>query len=190
MIELFITLALAAPSQQASSGLCNYDRTAMLALDQNRFDQDMNGGWRRLAISGCELAAADLIKDWRETNKSQDSILYWHEGQLRALAGQSRVAIPLLNRSRKTPAEDAGFGWNYYVDGTTAFLRGDRKGLRQARGRLAQLPRPKNYFPIGPDGKPISVSWPMNLTVLDGFAACWGQSYKKAYSCPKPTSKR
>lgn len=189
MIVLFATVALVVSTQYVSSETCTYDRTAMLALDEKRFDQDMNGGWRKLSNKGCDLEGADLIKEWRDTHTSQDSILYWHEGQLRANAGQSQVAITLFERSRKTPAVDAGFGWNLYVDGTIAFLRHNRSGLKAARRQLARLPRPKDFNPVGPDGKLISVAWPMNLNVLDGFAMCWGQPYKKAYSCAKPMFK-
>lgn len=189
MIGLFTTVVFVVATQRVSGETCIYDRAAMLALDQKRFDQDMNGGWRKLANNGCDLEGADLIKDWRDTHASQDGILYWHEGQLRANGGQRQLAISLFERSRKTPVEDAGFGWNLYVDGTIAFLRRDRSGLKAARNQLAQLPRPKNFSPKGPDGKPISIGWPLNLNVLDGFATCWRQPYKKAYSCAKPMFK-
>ena len=159
----------------------------MLALDQKSFDQDMTGGWRQLSNDGCDVEAADLIRLWREAHASQDSLLFWHEGQLRANAGQTEAAILLFERSRKTPAEDAGYGWNLYVDGTLAFLRSDRAGLESVREELAKLPRPDGFSSLtAPDGKPVTLDWPMNLNVLDGFLRCWCQPYKKAYSCAKP----
>jgi len=100
-----LLLAAATPS-------CTYDRAAMMSLSQQAFDQNMSGGWRELSMRGCEAEAADLIRDWREANKPERnaSILYWHEGQLRADLGQSAAAIALFERSRKTVEEDHGMG--------------------------------------------------------------------------------
>lgn len=170
---------------------CSYDRAAMMALPLPAFDQDMSGGWRELSMRGCEVEAADLIRDWRVANKPERnaSILYWHEGQLRADAGQSDAAIALFERSRKTTQEDGGMGWNLYVDGSIAFLRRDRPAFDKAHAALAILPKPDDFDPRGPDGKPIAIRWPMNLNVLDGFARCWTRSYKEAYStCSTPRS--
>ena len=169
---------------------CAHDRARLMALDQPAFDQDMTGGWRALAMAGCDSAAADLIRDWRAAHTGADmpnpGILFWHEGQLRANAGQTAAAIALFDRSRKTAAEDAGFGWNLYVDGSIAFLRRDRAGFDMARATLAVLPRPAGFDPRGPDGKPVTVRWPMNLNVLDGFRRCWNRPYKEAYTCATP----
>lgn len=178
---------LALLAAQAMTAACTYDRLRLMALDQRAFDQDMAGGWRTLAMAGCDREAADLIRDWRtahaEIEPRHRSILYWHEGQLRANAGDTAAAIALFERSRKTDAEDAGFGWNLYVDGSVAFLRRDRTGLDAARDRLAVLPRPAGLDPRGPDGKPVAIRWPMNLNVLEGFQRCWDQPYKQAYVC-------
>lgn len=163
---------------------CRYDRTAMLALDQQAFDQDMDGGWRALSKRGCMAQAADLIRDWRgahPSDKPDASILFWHEGQMRAELGQTRQAIALFEQSRKPAEMDRGWGWNLYVDGSIAFLRGDRAGLERARAALAVLPKPPELADArGPDGKPMMVRWPMNLNVLDGFLRCWGQSDRKS----------
>jgi len=188
-------LAAAAAAQIATAPVtkpppsCSYDRAAMLALDQHSFDQDMSGGWRKLALQGCDLAAADLIRDWRVAHGSEADILYWHEGQLRANAGQTPQAIELFEKSRKPAAEDAPLGWNLYVDGSIAFLRRDRASLEQARAKLASLPRPAWFNPTGPDGKPLSIAWPLNLHVLDSFLRCWDKNYKEAYGCAPPVVK-
>lgn len=177
-----ILLAAAAPD-------CGYDRAEMMALSQNAFDQNMNGGWRALSMRGCEAEAADLIRDWREANapEANASILYWHEGQLRANLGQSAAAIMLFERSRKSVVEDRGMGWNLYVDGSIAFLRHDRSAFDASRAALAALPKPAGFDPRGPDGKPVAIPWPMNLNVLDGFARCWNKPYKQAYeTCATP----
>ncbi len=171
---------------------CHYDRAAMLALEQRAFDQDMTGGWRGLSNRGCTAEAADLLRDWRSAHPSDGpdaGILFWHEGQLRAEMGQTAQAIALFERSRKPVEKDRTWGWNLYVDGSIAFLRGDRAGLERARAALAVLPKPPELANmVGPDGKPTTVRWPMNLHVLDGFLRCWGQSYHDAYGCAVPIS--
>ena len=163
---------------------CSYDRMAMIALSQNEFDQDMSGGWRKLADAGCEREAADLIADWRTTHKSRSTTLYWHEGQMRASIGQYDAAIALFEKARKSESEDAGWGWNHYVDGTIAFLRGDKAALLTARTRLSLMPEPegaKNAIDI--HGNPVETVWPLNLDVLDSLISCWGKSYNEAYGC-------
>jgi hypothetical protein len=181
LASLLFAQAVAASPETAPD--CEYDRAAMLALDQKSFDQDMTGGWRPLGYKGCYLAAADLIRDWRAAKGGTGVILQWHEGQMRANAGQTEAAIALFEQSRQPAEQDAAFGWNHYVDGTIAFLRGDRAALEAARAKLAAVPRPANFDPIGPDGKPMKVIWPLNLNVLDGFLRCWGRSYTEAYAC-------
>ncbi|MCI1142827.1 hypothetical protein MOP88_11930 [Sphingomonas sp. WKB10] len=142
-----LILALIAQAALAA-GPCHYDRAAMLALDQAAFDQDMTGGWRKLEQDGCEAEAADLIRDWRIAHKAQDTILFWHEGQLRADIGQTAQAIALFRQSYKPAAQDR-IGWNHYVDGTIAFhprprrLRcrpGAPRGLAAARRVHVQRP--------------------------------------------------
>lgn len=181
-----LLIAQAAAASVPQHVTCEFDREAMLALDLNAFDQDMAGGWRSLAAKGCDEEVADLLRDWREVHRSSAFILTWHEGQARAMAGQTQQAIELFDQSRHPPEEDAPFGWNLYVDGSIAFLRGDRQALQSARDRLAILPRPENFSPVGTDGEVIEIAWPLNLNVLDAFLRCWGQPYKAAYFCPAP----
>lgn len=188
-----LTSPLTPPAPEASATApCRYDRAAMLALDLPAFDQTMTGGWRSLEARGCGIEAADVIRDWRKRHGATgptDTLLSWHEGQLRADAGQYRQAIALFDSGRHPAADDVKWGWNFYVDGSIAFLRGDRAALEAARGKLAVLPRPAELEDsVGADGKPRAVRWPMNLRVLDGFLRCWGQAYKAAYRCPAPSA--
>lgn len=180
---LFFATWIAQPV--AAAGHCSYDRAGMLKLEQDAFDQS-NTGWRTLASRGCNIEAADLIRDWRLQHKSTDSILYWHEGQSRAFAGQIAQAIALFELSRQSGNGDP-FGWNPYVDGTIAFLRRDRSALQFERDKLAALPRPADIpadlHMTTPDGKDVAVPWPFNLDKLDGFLACWDRPYGEAYGC-------
>lgn len=170
----------AAHNRTAGERACAYDRAAMLALDKNHFDQDLEGGWRRLDNRGCAAQAADLIRRYRERYGLTDSILYWHEGQLRAGIGQRTRAVRLFERSRR-PGPDS-FGWNLYVDATLAFLHRDRRALLSARTALARLPRPDGFHPTDVNGNPIRLEWPPNLAVVDGLIACFGKPYKLAYA--------
>ncbi|WP_395394231.1 hypothetical protein WBP07_03170 [Novosphingobium sp. BL-8A] len=173
------TSALAASDESR----CAVDRTRLLALDQQAFDQGATG-WRELARNGCFTAAADLIRDWRTLNAKSDTILTWHEGQMRANAGDYRRAIALFDQSRKKPDGEMAEAWNIYVDGTLAFLRRDRPGLESARVRLAGTSKPLEFHPFDGNGKPLAVTWPPNLAVLDSLLRCWDATYLRAYSCP------
>jgi hypothetical protein len=185
---MLIALLLLTTLQAPAAPSCAYDRERIMALDQRAFDQDMEGGWRVLAREpACAVAAADLIRDYREAHHLSASILYWHEGQMRAEAGQYEAAIALFERSRA--AEPDPFGWNLYVDASIAFLHADRPALLRARAALAALPRPQNFAPRDPDGRPVNIAWPMNLNVVDGLIRCFGQSYASAYACAAPMTR-
>ncbi len=174
---------------------CAYDRNKMLSMSEESFDQDLSdggGGWRRIAnIPGCELAAADLIAEYRVEHPESASVVTWHEGQMRAAAGQYEQAIPLLIAAKKDPAKDLG-GWNQYVDATVAFLQGDMPALQKARDELAAVPyTPAEGMPALKDGyvefpsqpgQPVMrFRWPINIEVVDALVACFGKPYNIAY---------
>ncbi len=178
-----VLLAAAQPAEARPAPDCSYDLDAMLALDRNAFDQNLEGGWRPLGMKdGCEIAAAELIRAWRHEKRDHDTILYWHEGQMRAFGGQTEAAIALFQVTYKAPEFDTDFGWNHYVSGTIAFLLGKREHLRQSIDRLKAIPEPENNSFTRPDGTVMTMSWPPNLNVLEAFDRCWGKTYKEAYS--------
>ncbi len=181
---LALLLAAAQPAEPPPAPDCSYDLEAMLALDRQAFDQDMDGGWRALGMKdGCEIAAAELIRAWRHEKRDHDGILYWHEGQMRAFGGQTAEAIALFQRTYNPPEFDHGFGWNFYVSGTIAFLLGKREHLQESIAGLKALkaPKPEDNSITLSDGTVIQMSWPPNLNVLEAFERCWGKSYKEAY---------
>jgi len=181
MLTAFAALLLSAHAPTADP--CAYDRAAMMALDQRAFDQDLRGGWRILARDPrCAAAAADLIRDYREAHGVAATTSYWHEGQMRAEAGQYEAAIALFDRARHPEPDD--FGWNLYVDASIAFLRGDRPALVAAHDALAARPRPADFAPRDPQGNPVEIAWPPNLNVVEALIACFGRSYAEAYACP------
>ncbi|MEM8725075.1 MAG: hypothetical protein AAGE86_06100 [Pseudomonadota bacterium] len=176
-----LLLAVAEPIDTAQSDTdCSYDLDVMLALDRKAFDQDLTGGgWRALFDRGCYAEAAELIREWRHEKRDYASILYTHEGQMRAYAGQSEEAIALLRLTYK-PADQDAAGWNFYMDGTIAFLARDRKALGVAIERLKAVPVPTNIRAVRADGKPITIKWPLNLDVLEAFERCWERTYAEA----------
>jgi len=199
MISRYLLLLLVwGGSAAAQSSSCEVDRARLLALDEQQFDQDQSGGWRTLADTpGCNLAAADLLRDYRQAHHNEAGILYWHEGQLRAFSGQSEQAIVLMNKSHKPAAQDRA-GWNQYVDATIAFLRKDRAALDKANAALAAVVPPvgKDVPPVVngvmevsmADGQTMKIRWPPNIDVVEGLAKCFDQPYETAYgsACRPP----
>lgn len=172
-LALIVQASQPVPAPAPSPPSCAYDREAALALGFNRFDQDLAAGWRRLAaMPSCKAEAANLIHDYRSFMLAVMPILYWHEAQLRAEAGDTVAAVSLMDRSRQ-PSEADAFGWNPYVDATIAFLRGDRAAFDAARAQLLALPRPAHL--------PADREWPPNARVVEGLSKCFGRSYAVAY---------
>ena len=180
-----LLLAAADPAPQVAEPDCEYELSEMLALDFKGFDQTLpDGGWRSLYERGCYEEAAELIREWRHEKRDHKSILYTHEGQMRAYAGQTEQAIALLRLTYKPMDEDAGFGWNFYMDGTIAFLTGDREAFDTAIARLRAIPD-RTATMVDADGNPIQMKWPPNLHVLEAFDRCWGRSYAEANLSPE-----
>lgn len=191
MLNLFAVLAAAAATAAASPEPCGIDKTPLLALSAEKFDQDPKGGWRILAERpGCDGAAADLIAEYRRVHWGQLApydlhLNYWHEGQARAYAGQTDRAVRLLLDGANP--DSIGYFEDYAL-GTVAFLLRDMEGLKAARARLAARPEPPEFKArVGAD-----VPWPPNLDVLDGLIACFEKPYKAAYgepACRQPSKR-
>jgi hypothetical protein len=188
----FSVLALSEPAEAQTTNTvdaCAYNRAALLALSYDRFDQDLNGGWRYVSNGeGCGLVAADLIAAYRDVNAPKLTpynvkLLNWHEAQLRASAGQVAESISLFERTFDPhPGQTA---WNDYVRATLAFMRGDRPALLAARDSLARTPKPEGFEEMRRQFREKFGSefrWPANLDVVDGLIACFGKPYREAYS--------
>ena len=170
--------AAANPVTQGQSGTCIYDRARLLALDATQFDQDLDGGWRAVARQpGCFGAAADLIRDYHAVLSQKSFLLYWHEGQVRAMNGDSSRATQLFEMSYNL---DDTIGWNIYVDATIAFMKQDRTALVKAYLALLDLPVPPNAQ-LDQNGNSLADSWPPNKKVVENLLACFGQEYRVAY---------
>lgn len=181
---------------------CTVDVTAMMKLSPFDFDQTEKG-FRSLANKpDCDVATANLIATYRRSNwgkldQNELQISYWHEGQSRAFAGQTELAIPLLlagvnpgmaglggQLDRDNPS--IGMANAEYALATVAFLQRDLAALNKARARLAALPTP-NMWTTAMEKTPAaarpSMSWPPNLNIVDQLIRCFGKSYREAYSC-------
>lgn len=175
------TLVLICADARADDGSnieknCKFDKNAILTQDLATFDQSSEGH-EGLAekFPDCDSAIADLIAEYRERHpevlkKFSSYLLYWHEGQYRAFAGQYKQAESLFEKSR---LQDNSLGhiWNLYVDATKSFVRRDHPALLKAQAELASLP-PAAYQPD---------PQPMNLDVVDGLVKCFDRSYTDAY---------
>jgi hypothetical protein len=194
---LLLSLLLVLPhgiaaSHEVSPKGCAYDRERLLALDEAHFDQDLTGGWRQLSyLPGCFLVAADLLHDYREAHKVESGLLFWHEAQVRAYAGQYAEAIALMKRAYQ-PVEKDKAGWNPYVEATIAFLSRDRLALKQAKLKLAGVRPPfdadmppviNGYMDVEfADGSKRKIRWPPNIDVVEGLENCFDKPYVEAYT--------
>ncbi|KAF1012734.1 MAG: hypothetical protein GAK31_03951 [Stenotrophomonas maltophilia] len=193
LLSLALAAALGTTPEPAKAPDCRYDRAALLALEPGLFDQDMEGGWRPLADRGCKAEAAELLAAYAALPRAAgNTLIVWHEGQLRAELGQTAQAIALMQRTYKSKDTDPGY-WNAYVDGTLAFLRQDRHGLEQARAALVAIPTPDGlaanihngrYRFTTEGGQQADMPWPPNLEMLDGFLRCFDRNYQTAYTLP------
>lgn len=168
---------------------CLEDARALLALGFQDFDQgvrvDENGqrkewGWRTVYHKpGCVAAAADLIATWRTRNASKLNMwtqnwMRFHEGQLRAEAGQTARAIALIKFGY-----DSDPSWNLFVDAILAFLNDDRTKLMETRSALLALPEPANWKSTQAllKEKGQEMNWPLNIEAVDHLVLCFGRGY-------------
>ena len=200
---MFAVLALVAlAASEPVRPECSHDREAMLALDVVAFDQTQGKGWRALEAAHCFNEGAELLREWQARHRGDfdparpfDRLmlrsLRWHEGQMWADGGRNDLALPIFESTRQQGDSSPDVAWNFYVDGTLAFLRRDRPALETAMGQLAAVPAPPGWGNArGADGKPISMPWPQNLGALQNLLSCWKQPYLIAYECPDTETTR
>lgn len=174
-----LTALLLAVVQTQAASACSLDadaRSGFLAMSYEQFDQTLGEGWRSLEeTEECQALAGDLIADYLlyshvPLEAYNVRVLRFHAGQMFAFAGDDDRALAFFQASYGEPYEaGARLDWNSYVDATIAFLQQDRTTLEAAHARLLQqTPFENGIIP--------------NLNVADGFLACYGEGYPKAYS--------
>ena len=185
IVLIFFAFSARADEQPDHSLRCVPERDALLNLDYWTFDQDNERGWRAVMnVPGCESAAADLIADYHKQLREKGepvvvnyegqnitmspngemTMLYWHEGQVRAFSGETEAAIALFEKSL-SPPEQNFMGWNDYVTGSIAFLKKDRAALDEATAKMKRWGRSN-----------------LNYRVLDRLQNCFEEPYSKSYS--------
>ena len=183
-IAIFVALAGASAARAEA---CSHDHATLVALDLKTFDKTLGAGWRVIGdVDGCEAAGAALIADYRAAHAATLSPrdvqgLAWHEAQLRAMTGDYAAALPLFAFQQADPIPANSI----YADATVAFLRKDRTALLAARDRLAALPPPKGFEVGAAEYRAKTgqtLTWPINLNLVDGLIACFDKPYKQAYS--------
>ena len=145
------------------------------SLTLQQFDQTTGQYWRALSDAGRYKEAADLIERMLglhpELSLDSEAIiganLHFHAAQCRAFAGDRDAALRHIVLARHSLPAPGGLLWNEYLDGTAAFLRGDKAALQAARDQLAA-------------GGEANRS---NTEVLDRLITQFGRvSYREAYS--------
>lgn len=156
----------------------NYEE--FLKLDPEAFDQDEEKGWRKIEKSGKPLEAAKVIELYLESNQdiicngsAEDvelgKFMHFHIGQLLALTDEKYYDKAVLHFQQAFLPEQEG--WNFYVEGTIAFLQKDKAKLDKNIQGLVTLERK-----LG-----VGIN---NLNLLLNFAEALDDgdtSYKKAY---------
>ncbi|WBQ12264.1 hypothetical protein L2D00_10455 [Hyphomonadaceae bacterium BL14] len=188
---LFAAMGSAKAETVRGCGVDEDELSRLIGLAPQAFDQDMQGGWRLVARQpGCEPAAAALIEAYLHfaprLEENAFSILRWHAGQMHVSGGDAETAIAWFHAAKK-PGDGP---WNAYANATIAFLQGDRDAAEAARAQLAtfvpseeeqEARRRAMAAHPGIRFREGFVTQPMNLDVVDGLLACWGQPYAQAY---------
>jgi hypothetical protein len=187
--------SVADDSVAVSGQTCQVSRaqkSTMLALPFQQFDQDPAMGWRRLGeTASCYLSAARLISDYRAANSArlapiEARTLAWHEGQMWAASGNAPRAVARAVATFGASKEEGNLEANLYADATIAFVSGNRARFDQARTAYLAIAKPPGFdaeservqreFGIPP------LVWPLNAGVVNNLARCFGQPYLLAYA--------
>ena len=118
--------------------------------------------------------------------------MHGHVGQMLAGAGRYRDARPWFDTERRTGQLDShDEEWNLYVDGTLAFLDGDRSAFERASAELNSGrfdPMPEEAASMREWAESENITFPeesytrnTNGVVLEKMLACWGTPYSEAY---------
>jgi hypothetical protein len=143
IFAVFIALTL----DGCATRVVDVERERMLALSFQEFDQADGSGFRLLLEQKRHVEAAELIEDYFNRHRGnlterERVSLQFHAGQLYGIVGNARKAVPHLKKARyeREPTPDGHPPyWNDYVDATSAFIRGDRRGVIEARKRMGAM---------------------------------------------------
>jgi serine/threonine protein kinase len=149
--------------------------TSLRTLEWQKFDQTPGQYWRQLADVRRYREAAELIERYLTLHPELEdgaqqingANLHFHAAQCHAFARNKERALEHLKKAlHQLPSSNQdSLLWNYYVNGTTFFLLGERDGLISAYEELAKRT---------PFNDP-------NVVALDRLLAGFGKTYAEAY---------
>ena len=144
-MAVFLALTLGGCARRV--GVVDVDGERMLGLSFEEFDKTEGSGFRVLLEQKRQVAAAELIEEYVKrhggnlTERERVS-LHFHAGQLYGIVGDAGKAVPHLKLAlyEGEPTPDGHpLYWNAYVEATSAFIRGDRRGVMEARKRMGAM---------------------------------------------------
>jgi hypothetical protein len=141
------------------TGIEEYER--LMTMSQNDFDQSREG-FRKHA-DNYELVSM-LIPEYMRVNEitgNASANLHWHLGQIHAFNDAYDDAISEMSQAKW---EGSPVYWNCYVDGSIAFLRGDKTTLGANLRLLGEQ------------------EIQMNIEFLEKFLKYFDKPYGEAYS--------
>ena len=175
VLRVFESLGRAQPQSTPSSTTIagTMNDNDLKNLPWHAFDQTPGKYWRELADVRRFTDAANLIEQYlalhpeleKGVQRINGSNLHFHAAQCWAFADEKERAMKHLAASMHA-GSDGDFLWNDYVEGTCAFLQGDRPALLAAHEKLA---------------KSKEINKP-NLAALDRLIANFGKPYFDAYN--------
>lgn len=191
---IFVFLSLPGASAFADELLCAHQPQQMMALDYSTFAYDLDRGFRSLKPDNgvCDRTVAFLIQQYRQTRGSkltptEEVRLRFEEAQRFSFSGDRENAIPLYEASKLPGSTE----WNFYVEGTIAFVRSDAALLASIRARFAALPDPPEFADIVRERKNAGVPVPIYrhplLIILDGYAECFDRPHRVAFTVCRPS---
>ena len=145
---IFILLAFCSISSFAQN--TTTQTNPVLAYQQNHFDAD-TCCWRKLSAEKKYHEAAYLIVAYLKTrNASNKHALYWHAGQMFAMANENALAKKYFKRTYsvfyKWLGDEDAKTWYYYAKGTVAFIDRDKNKLAAIIHHWERhFPKDKNY---------------------------------------------
>ncbi|HOY30574.1 MAG TPA: hypothetical protein PKW80_01725 [Bacteroidales bacterium] len=103
--------------------------------------------WRELADSGRYHEAINILMDSiRKSKQKNKKSTYWHVGQLYACNNEYAVAIKYLKKSTSLIDKIFDREWRLYYNGTIAFLKKDKKKLKNYNEKLWKKHSDYYYF--------------------------------------------
>lgn len=156
----------------ANCDLSDQDKVANAELTFNEIDQKGTtpSTWRQLSNRHCEVQAIEAAEDYLVHGKSasdpQRRDILFHIAQSLAMNGQNAEAALLVAGAKDgNHSKSAEFDWNTYLDGTWAFLKGNKTELKAMHEQLSAEPGDGNEF---------------NAAALNGLLNCFDKPYAVA----------